>query len=82
MSNNKTLKRPPIYKDSNKLSAYMEHMRRPDKTRLINRISQECMVTRGSVFHWIYGIARIPAYHRAKIEEVLGVKLFENYQTP
>lgn len=42
----------------------------------ITEIACGCMVTRQVVYNWMFGKTRIPALHKQKIEEVLGVSIF------
>lgn len=40
------------------------------------RIIQGCMVNANTLNNWCYGLTRIPALHKCKIEEILGEKIF------
>lgn len=58
------------------LSSYLNALPRPEMMVMITRIADGCMVPRYTVLNWKYGVCRIPALHRCKIEEIIGERIF------
>ncbi len=67
-----------IKKDSSALKAYLDGLSRGGKTYTIDKIVEECLVPRRTVYNWMHGLCRIPALYKCKIEEILGEKIFSS----
>lgn len=68
-------------KDSIALSEFLTSLSVNEATVAIDKIVDGCLVTRRTVYNWKYGLCRIPELHKCKIEEIFGIKIFDNNLT-
>ena len=69
-----------IRKDSVALREFLDRHTRNEILVIYEKISEGCMVPRYTVGNWVRGMARIPALHKCKIEEIFGEKIFDELE--
>lgn len=67
-----------IRKDSVALSEYLHQFPKHEMASIVDRLCEGCMVPRHTIYNWMRGLARIPALHKCKIEEILGIEVFNS----
>lgn len=70
-----------IKKDSEALCEFLSSFESRHERMLVQeRICTECLIPAYTLRNWKYGLARIPALHKRKIEEIIGKKIFSPLQ--
>lgn len=64
-------------KASEKFAKYMNTLSIKDHEATVNTISQQCFVPRTTIYAWKNCSCGIQKIYQVKIEEILGVKIFD-----
>ncbi len=63
-------------KDSLALKAYIDSIPFSEYAEVKKKIIEGCLIKAHTLSNWQYGLCRIPNLHKAKIEEIIGRKIF------
>lgn len=74
---NKKNKHVRFNKDAVALDQYLRRYTQHRLTLVLDQLVIGCMVPRHTILNWRRGLARIPALHKCKIEEIIGEKIFD-----
>ena len=67
-----------IRKDSAAFGEYYFGLKPYEKSVLMDKLAAGCLVPRYTIRNWARGLARIPELHKRKIEEIIGIKIFDS----
>lgn len=63
--------------DSKALCKFLGQFTRNEHAVAIDKISENCLVPKQTVYNWKFGLCRIPELHKLKIEEIFQTKIFD-----
>lgn len=66
-----------IKTDSQQLNDFLSSLSHNEKRVVIDNLCAGCLVPRYTIHNWARGLARIPALHKCKIEEIIGHEIFD-----